>query len=491
MPDDYIYTLTRICLRSGQLTLSQRMLGLFPTEGSVTAVDAEKNNEFDLTMQGKRQVTGVGKFIAAHNLNVNDQILIQPLEDTKFLFTPYKRFSNQASVAQQEGQEAKAQRLLTQLKGQRTALSEPEIRALYPELTRNLDLLALLNQDDDFVFDSGRWHTLETLEAADQNHEVQPNQGLQEENVAVNEALTQQGSLQEVPLQEIREPSAPQDFEEMPSVTSYTRKNNSSQQTGLASESEHADLEGHNRAKDLLRSLGYRVESLASGQLLAHAELGRRTYTAYIQILPQGKQLDWQSLLNRRRETKANYVAVFGDQQSLLRLGAPAGMARATLWSWSGLARVKDLMQVVPISPYDLETHFERDGIFEHGKERFEKDIGERIAERGVFSTVLSRLALMKAPSIFLLDDVVDDQVSRTHVLRVLENLSGAPFHMIAKVDSGEFCLRFKVSDSLDHISRYALSLKERLPSRFTEHLTGVADTEEDLVLLNQTELSG
>jgi hypothetical protein len=50
-------------------------------------------------------------------------------------------------------------------------------------------------------------------------------------------------------------------------------------------------------------------------------------------------------------------------------------------------------MQVVPISPYDLETHFERDGLFENGKDRFEKTIGDRISERGVFSTVLSRLA--------------------------------------------------------------------------------------------------
>jgi hypothetical protein len=84
----------------------------------------------------------------------------------------------------------------------------------------------------------------------------------------------------------------------------------------------------------------------------------------------------------------------------------------------------------------------------------------------------------MKAPSIFLLDDVVDDQVARGQVLKVLENLSGAPFHMIAKVDNGEFCLRFKVADSLEQISRYALSLKERLPSRFKEHLTGVEEEE-------------
>jgi hypothetical protein len=51
---------------------------------------------------------------------------------------------------------------------------------------------------------------------------------------------------------------------------------------------------------------------------------------------------------------------------------------------------------------------------------------------------------------------------------------------MIAKVDSGEFCLRYKVADSLEHISRYALSLRDRLPNRFTEHLRGV-DEEADL----------
>ena len=75
---------------------------------------------------------------------------------------------------------------------------------------------------------------------------------------------------------------------------------------------------------------------------------------------------------------------------------------------------------------------------------------------------------------------MIDDQIARGDVLQVLENLSGAPFHMIAKVDSGEFCLRFKVSDSLEHMSRYALSLRDRLPSRFTEHLTSVEEEQEE-----------
>ena len=58
-------------------------------------------------------------------------------------------------------------------------------------------------------------------------------------------------------------------------------------------------------------------------------------------------------------------------------------------------------------------------------------------------------------------------------VLAIIERLSAAPFSLLARVDHGEFVLRQPVGPALEALSSYALSLKERLPERRVERLTG------------------
>lgn len=455
MSNEYKYTLTRICLRSGQLGLTQSMLAMFPEDGDIIAVDADKSTEFELKVENRRRISGMTKFFQTHHLDVNDEIHISTIDETHFLFAAVKR-----SQRQPEKKSSSAGQLAEKVLAQGVPLSEAEIRTLLPEQSKHLDVHAELSRDNRLEFQAGRWQEKTYQQVS-----------IKEPNSQTKEALEEPAAASPEEFQLLKD----QEDLEIPSVTSY-RTGSKTQKAGLASAGQYEDLEGHNRARDLLKAFGYRVDVLDSGQLLAHADLGRRNYSVYIHVLPENSQLDWSTLLTRRRDTNASYAAVFGDHRDLLRLGAPAGMARATLWSWSGLARVKDLMQVVPISPYDLEGHFEKDGLFEQGKERFEKTIGDRVAERGVFSTVLSQLAAMRAPCIFMLDDVVSEQLSREQVLKVLENLSGAPFHMIAKVSHGEFCLRSKVPDSLEQISKYALSLRERLPNRNKERLNAYSE---------------
>ncbi|HEX7022668.1 MAG TPA: hypothetical protein VF171_07410, partial [Trueperaceae bacterium] len=173
-------------------------------------------------------------------------------------------------------------------------------------------------------------------------------------------------------------------------------------------------------------------------------------------------------------------LAVFGTHRDLLRLHSPAGLAQATLWSWEALARVQDLVKTVPIGPFDLEPHFQQGGLFEEGLERLEKTVSRRIAERGHFSAVLSWLATLRAPAVFVLDDIlVDGDLTREQALKVLDLLGQAPFHLVARVDNGEFCLRYGVSQALLHLSEYALSLRDRFPTRRTERLTGSQEAAE------------
>ncbi len=235
------------------------------------------------------------------------------------------------------------------------------------------------------------------------------------------------------------------------------------------------------RAREVFASFGYRVEGLAHGQLMLHADLGRRNHKVLLHVLPDGERLDWAALLARRRESSASYLAVLGDHRDLHRLTAPADLARATLWSWAGLERVQELSNTMILSPVDLEPHFERDGVFEYGLERFERSIAKRVQEKGVLSAVLTRLAGLRAPAVFVIEDLVGDaDVSRDQIVRMLERLAEAPFHLISKVDSGEFCLRYRVPDALDQLAEYATSLRARLPDRHRERIRGLSD--EDLM---------
>jgi hypothetical protein len=231
------------------------------------------------------------------------------------------------------------------------------------------------------------------------------------------------------------------------------------------------------RAREAFTTLGYRVEGLAHGQLMLHADYGRRFERVLVHVLPDGQRLDWAALLARRRESGATHMAVVGDHRDLHRLVAPADLAKATLWSWAGLQRVIELSATMPIGPFDLAPHFERDGLFEYGLDRFERAVAKRVQERGTFSAVLERLALMKAPAIFMLEDVAGSaDVPREQALRVLERLGDAPWHLVSRVDSGEFCLRYRVHDALDQVGAYAASLRVRLPERQRDRVRGLPD---------------
>ncbi len=241
-----------------------------------------------------------------------------------------------------------------------------------------------------------------------------------------------------------------------------------------------------NRLRSVLGPLGFRIESVARGQLLLTADMGRKSYNVLAQLLTRNDRVDWADLLARRRSSGVRYLAVVGDVRALHRLTNPAELARATMWSWQALDRLATLRQTVSFSPIELESHFERDGLFEKGLERFEAAVAKRVAERGVVSELLSRLALMRAPNVFLLEDLAGElDVPRDRLLALLEMLSGAPFHLVAKVDHGEFVLRQRVADALENLASYASSLRERLPTKSVEKLTGLAEPD----LLTEDEL--
>lgn len=443
---EFTYALTRVCLRSGTLTLPRNMLELFPSEGRFEVLDTKSNEIYELDIEGPRTVAGLGPLFQDHRLDVNDALIIRPLDDGTFAITPVAR-RRQPDWDRPDV----VSRFLDELVAADNPLTEAEIRALHPDIPAEVDLGGLLAAEPRLILTEGRWRPVASQVAG---------QVAGPGTAAVEGAGERAGDVV---------PHNSSAVTEVPSAGPYL------DDAGLNSEQNPADMRAVTRARKALEHVGFRVEGLGHGQLMAHADLGRRTYRVLVHTLPPGERLDWASLLGRRRDSGARYVAVFGDHRDLIRLHAPAELARATLWSWIGIQRMIDLSRTVLVSPVDLEPYFERSGLFEHGLERFEQGVAKRIEERGAFSAVLSKLASMRAPAIFLLEDLAADmELQREQLLRILERLGEAPFHLVAKIDSGEFCLRYRVSDALGQLSDYALSLRERLPDRRRERIVGL-----------------
>ncbi len=575
MAQVFRYPLTRFCLRAGTLTLPRVMLGLFPEDGDSDIVDTSTGERFTVTTSNARTVGGVDEFFRRHQLAVNDELLIEALDDGTFAVTPVPHTARTGDAS-----DAAMRRVLDELHDAAVPVTEGEVRALFPDLPADIDVVEALEEDGRFALHRGRWHTAAALDAAEAEArgpaaakvspagERAPSAGDQAGDQALAVAAHSRASASTADAAAGAAATAERHASatsraEQPTVAGHdvladdaARAANGAmaQHLGTAAADPGAGMQaalwggvsdqpgaghgaaghgaaGHgarvhaeglapanqgsvlerrtpalgapqrrvdadvdeddgasleatelaNRLRLALAPLGFRLEPVALGQLNLHADMGRRSYRVLVQLLCRSKRLDWADLLARRRTSGVRYLAVVGDHRDLLRLTNPAELARATLWSWQALDRMSVLHRTVPLSPIELEAHFERDGLFEQGLKRLEDTVAQRVGERGAMSEVLARLAVTRSPSVFLLEELAGELgMSRELALRILERLADAPFHLVAKVDAGEFVLRQSVGDALEKVASYATSLRERLPSKRVERL--VASAEPDLL---------
>lgn len=522
---EYRYSLTRVCLASGRLTLPKRLAELFPDKGDITAIDVKSGETLTLQIRPPRYLDGLGRFFRRHDLEVNDDIIIDPLEDGRFAFSVKQR-----PRKPKEADQDTARRLADLVIDVNTPLSEAEIRSLAGNVAEAVDVSLTLGSDPRLEKVQGRWQARRaapeidtaTDSATDTATDSAPDTSTDTaiparpaaatptaegskpqpttthpittagEHQVADTATSDAADLELIELEGMPDfdPEEEQEhISEHVKAVPRTQSNDMPQHLGLNSR-DTRDVSSYSRARSYVSQLGFRVETLSRDQFIANADLGRHHYSVLVHPLSEGGRLDWGSLLTQRREVASTYLAVLGHKQDLTRLTSPAAAARATCWSWDALETAIELAKSVPISPFDLESHFAKDGLIADSMTRFKANVNQRIAERGIFSAVLRSLAAMKAPSVFMLDEVIEattmrsDASSEQHemmkaqVLAVLERLSHAPFQLVSRVDHGEFCLRYSVSEGLLHLSEYALSLRAHLPSRRTERLSGLPESD-------------
>lgn len=414
MTQEHRYSLTRVCLRRGELSLPRSLTGVFTEGAAVKAVDTGSGDEFELDLVGERVLTGMQGFFSEHELEVNDIIIIRPAADGSLNLTPQKR------ERKPDFSRLSADRIVDTV-FDAAPVTEAEARALLPGLPADFQLASLLEQSGRLTLRAGRWHDASRM--VDREFDRQ-----------VDDALAQAAAAQAEPR---------------PATASGTVL----------------------PALEALEQVGFKVNSLGDGfHLLDAVQSGGSTggFRVLAKFVQSDARLDWGSLLEKRRELSADYLSVFGSDEELAPLTAPAELAHATLWPQAAVEQLAVIAASLPLCPADLETHFRQGGMTGQAREQFEQQIQARIAERGAFSTVLANLSTYEGGASFQLEDAARG-VDRDSAWQILDQLSRSPFQLVIRRDAGEYNLRANVQVALQQLAEYATSLQHQMPRAVTD----------------------
>jgi len=447
-PNEVRLALTRVCLRTGSVLLPVRARGALPADGRIEAFDPEGQEAWDLEIEAGR-LHGLGPFLQRHGLAVNDEVVLRARPDGHVVVSARPR-------ARSASRDARAvRRAVESLLAGGAPRTTDELREDHG-LADDAPLEAALSREPLLERRYGRWSVV----------------GSDERGGPLGHSHTRTDAS---PHPSARGPSenAPSASAPSPRPRSVSHERSADADAEQADErfpeadapTERASPEALASAREAFAALGYAVASGGGGTLRLEARLGRTRTRILARVLDAGTRPDWSALLHAVRSEGADRLALVGDVRDLTRLERPARGARATLWSWHGLRRVRELALSVPIGPTDLAPCFDEGGLHGAGLERFEARIERRLAEQGTFAAVAERLAELRAPSVFTVDDLVTDaSLPRETIVTELDRMAAPPLQWTERRGPGEFALRQSVADALVRLEAFARSLRERLP---------------------------
>ena len=447
-PNEVRLALTRVCLRTGSVLLPVRARGALPADGRIEAFDPEGQEAWDLEIEAGR-LHGLGPFLQRHGLAVNDEVVLRARPDGHVVVSARPR-------ARSASRDARAvRRAVESLLAGGAPRTTDELREDHG-LADDAPLEVALSREPLLERRYGRWSVV----------------GSDERGGPLGHSHTRTDAS---PHPSARGPSenAPSASAPSPRPRSVSHERSADADAEQADErfpeadapTERASPEALASAREAFAALGYAVASGGGGTLRLEARLGRTRTRILARVLDAGTRPDWSALLHAVRSEGADRLALVGDVRDLTRLERPARGARATLWSWHGLRRVRELALSVPIGPTDLAPCFDEGGLHGAGLERFEARIERRLAEQGTFAAVAERLAELRAPSVFTVDDLVTDaSLPRETIVTELDRMAAPPLQWTERRGPGEFALRQSVADALVRLEAFARSLRERLP---------------------------
>lgn len=437
MPKEYRYPLTRLCIRTGALTLPARLIALFPTEGTVLLRDVEHDVEVLAEIPEPRLVTGLAEYFADFEVEVNDDVFLTPQEDGSFMMRLHKR-PRRAPIEVEEIDDV-PEVVVVRNEPQSDESGTPE----QPHVDEPVTAVSSMEETT----------PLPQRPAPETDEVSMPAWGLFTD--ADDDSEPESDT---VFPEETAEPHMPVSAEEPPKTPS-----------DVTLETPLADLQ--DRLIEHLTPFGFHTELVAEDLVAGYAQLGSQSYTVLFRLLPAGERLDWGVLLTLRRGGTYDYVAIVGDHHDLIAVSNPAAVAKTTLVTWDALARARQLHRGVPISALDFEPYFATIGLFEDGLQHFENHVATKLTARGNLSELLTALANREAPSVLTLTelDAELDDLAEGELTQLVNLLTGAPFHLFERVSDREVLLTRSVPDMLQAVALYAESLGAQLGDEYDD----------------------
>jgi hypothetical protein len=416
------YTVTRLCLDTGSIALLKYLEPYLPSDGSLVAL-TDSGRELHLEIRQKR-VFGLEDYFAQAKLNVNDSIILIPLEARRLQVEVLAKAKQASGTAPATPTQPLTERVIEDESSHvRVVRKQPAAVSPYPNgiLYPGNDKVEARADRSEVTSESASGSSPSTASSI---------------SVQISSPLTTGTAA--APFQdEIRVTSAP-----------VAREFNTP----------------FDRTKRTFEQIGYDVQPLGSGLLLEFA--GRSTARIALAFDDLG---DSSTVFKAARVKNVKHLAVIAPRERLSSLEPTGAFGTIAKVELEAIDTLQTLHQHFHLTPLELEGYWNAGGLSQETLESIQHGINERLETRGEFSFVLLGLQHFDAPCVVTPEDIVAKMpgsgIGIASTMQVLETLCKPPFMLMSSLGMGEYHLKAPLERGLEDLIGYVSSLKMRLRS--------------------------
>ena len=479
------YIITRPCLAEGSLRLLKYLQPLFPDHGQLVFVDS-RGERFPVTVDAARgRLYGLGELYRAHNMGVNDVLLLTPGDDLVYsvecVVKPHAR--GQSALTERERPAPKPP-----VAEKRVVIhATPHVREVRMERVSPEPAKPVAQRPAATATPAD---PVRPAEAAPASAGTRPGGVKREAPDSVQPKTPASGQPTPPPVSSRPAASIASSVAVIPATVPTPTETVTLRATAVLPATERAAAplpqgqlteatatavraqpatpavlqrpvaapvvadprqNSEDRLAALARLTGYTCEHPGSGVVRLRAELGSHGYSVLIATTPD-------ALNSPAWSEGGDYMALLTDEDE-----RPQGIPRFT---HAALEALLEHARLAPLTPIDLRGYWNTGSFDRQSVDSVAELVSAHLAQRGSFSHVLLTLAQQPAHSLVhvpRLAERLGSGVNTAELHSILETLSRPPFLALTPLPGGQYYLRSDVRDLLQEFGAYAEGMRRRI----------------------------
>jgi hypothetical protein len=421
------YTVTRLCLDTGSIALLKYLEPYLPSEGGLVGL-TDTGRELHLEVRQKRMY-GFEDYFAQAKMNVNDTLILTPLEARRLQIEVLTKAKLASSSAPAAATQPLTERVIEDESSHvRVVRKQPAAVSPYPK--------GILYPSNDKT--EARADHSEAGQGAAPHASSITSPSITPPNITVQISSPLTAGIPATGFQEdIRSAATPAPREISTPL---------------------------DRARHTFTQIGYDVQPLESGLLLEFA--GRSTGRIALAFEGVG---DSSAVFKAARVKNAKYLAIVAPRERLGMIEPSGAFGQIAKVELEAIESLQTLHQHFHLTPLELEGYWNAGGLSQETLESIQHGVNERLETRGEFSFVLLGLQHFDAPCVVTPEDIVaklpGSGIGVATTMQVLETLCKPPFMLMSSLGMGEYNLKAPLERGLEDLISYVSSLKMRLRS--------------------------